>query len=360
MNPNSIIAELQRHTCKAGGPAAVENAVARGQAFAQVWREEREKIIPVWNAGSGTASIDSSLKRVAIMQETIRAFAIRMVALRKLATVFSAVPLQGTDEIEVPYYPLQTTASSTKNVADNGNPAYTFTQGTTTNSKKITVSTHKYQPMDYSSTTFQRQPWFNAVKLSTMNMERLAVDVLTDILGVVTVANFSTLAAKSIAAGNIQSDDIVDLETAANDAHWPSMGRLLFVSTTIDGALKKDPAYKLALNIGGSETIREGRLPNLSGFDYAFMANFPDNGEKLHGFAAFQSAILTAFCPVDPAPGVRQQLVSYDIVTDPETGISLNHRHWGVGMDDRDYEVVECNYGFAAGVPAALKRLTYP
>jgi hypothetical protein len=128
----------------------------------------------------------------------------------------------------------------------------------------------------------------------------------------------------------------------------------------VDNTLQKDPEYKLALNIGTTSVIQEGKFPNLSGFDCAWIPNLPDNGEKLIGFAAFASGILSAFAPIDPAPGVRQQLVAYEVVTDPMTGVSFNYRHWGVGMDDRDYEVIECAYGYAAGVPAAIKRICAP
>ena len=57
---------------------------------------------------------------------------------------------------------------------------------------------------------------------------------------------------------------------------------------------------------------------------------------------------------------MRQQLVAYEIATDPATGISLNYRHWGVAQQDRDYEVIESAYGYSDVVAAAIKRLTKP
>jgi hypothetical protein len=141
---------------------------------------------------------------------------------------------------------------------------------------------------------------------------------------------------------------------------WPIIGRSLIVDSLMDDALQSDSSYKLALNIATPSVIQEGTFPKLSGFDYAFIPNLPDNGEGLIGFAAFVSGILTAFSPIAPATGVRAQLVSYEVVTDPASGISFNYRHWGVAADDRDYEVVESAYGYAAGVPAAIKRFCAP
>jgi hypothetical protein len=141
---------------------------------------------------------------------------------------------------------------------------------------------------------------------------------------------------------------------------WPEIGRSLIVDSTVDDSLNKDSAYKLALNIGTTSVIQQGVMPMLSGFEYAWMPSLPDNGEKLIGFAAFASGILTAFCPIDPAAGVRAQLYAYEIVTDPATSISLNYRHWGVAADDRDYEVIEAAYGYEAGQPEAIKRICQP
>jgi hypothetical protein len=134
----------------------------------------------------------------------------------------------------------------------------------------------------------------------------------------------------------------------------------LIVDSSVDTALQKDPAYKLAMNFGGAEVLRQGQLPNLSGFSYAFMPTLPANGEGLIGFATFISAILAAFAPVDPAPGVRAHLRAYEVVTHAPTGISFNYRHWGDAQADRDFEVIECAYGYKAGEAAALKRLTAP
>jgi len=280
--------------------------------------------------------------------------------LRLFSTRFQNVPLEGTDQVAVAYYPLQTAASQDFTNGDGtGGTGYQFGQATNTQSKLITVNKRKYQPLDYSSYEFRRQPWFDALKLGKINAEKLGVDILTDILSVISAANFGA-AVKNQQASAFTSDDIVDLRGAANLLSWPDGGRSLIVESTVDLALQKDPSYKLALNIGTTSVIQEGRFPNLSGFEYAWMPNLPQNGENLIGAIAYASAILSAFAPIAPAAGVRQQLVAYEIATDPATGISLNYRHWGLAQADRDYEVIESAYGYQAGVANALRRLTHP
>ena len=355
-DPRNSIGALTDMARLGESPSAVACAVELGQRRAALWAAERERILPVLNLAA-TNTVDAGLKRVAVLSETIRDFATRVLPLRLFATVFSNTPLQGTDTIAVPYYPLQTAASSNRTTSSI--PSYVFGQATTTNKALITVNKLKYQPLDYSSAEFQRQPFFDAVRLGKINAEKLAVDVITDILSVVTAANYGAPGHTTSAAA-VTSDDIVDLRGACNSANWPDSGRSLIVDSSVDTALQKDSAYKLALNIGTASVIQQGKFPNLSGFEYAWMPSLPDNGEKLIGFAAFTSGILAAFAPVQPSPGVRNQLVAYEVVTDPATGISFQYRHWGVAMDDRDYEVIECAYGYQAGVANAVKRIVSP
>ena len=340
------------------GANCVQNAAQLAPNIAQTYAAERQGLLAAVQNSGATNSIDAALKRVLILQETVRDFAIRVLPLRLFSTVFSAVPLEGAATVEVPYYPLQAAASSDFTDGDGtAGSGYQFGQSTSTYKKEIVVNKRKYQPLDYSSNEFRRQPWFNALRLGRMNMERLGIDILTDILSVITVANFGAPIKSLGNAANYTSDDVVDLRGTANGLYWPDVGRGLLVDSSIDTALQKDGAYKLALNIGTPSVIQEGRFPNLSGFDYAWMPNFPTNGQGTLGVMAFASAILSAFAPIDPAPGVRSQLVAYNVAVDPATGISLNYRHWGLAQADRDYEVIECAYGYAAGVPNALRRL---
>jgi len=352
-DPAAIAAKLTAMRC--GSPAY---SIDRANFMSQLSPDERGAFVahqlsaPV---NATTVTIDSALKRVAILNETIRAFATRILPLRLFATAFQNVPLQGTDEVVVPYYPLQTAASTNW----NGSTGYAFADTVTTSMKKITVNKRKYQSIDFGSDTLRRQPAFNVAQLGTMNAEKLAVDVINDVLSVVTASAFGS-AALTTAAAAITSDDIIALMGACNDAHWPDAGRGLIVDSAVNTALMKDTAYKLATNIGGTEVVRGGRLPMLSGFEYAWMPNLPTNSEKLIGFACFMSGILAAFCPVEPSPEVRNSLAAYEVVTDPASGISLNYRAWGDADLDRSKQVIECAYGYVAGEAAAIKRICTP
>ena len=104
--------------------------------------------------------------------------------------------------------------------------------------------------------------------------------------------------------------------------------------------------------------LRTGSLGNISGFETFRSPRIPGNGENLVGMAIHPAGLLVATSPIQPASGVLRQLVSYDVVTDPDTGITFEYRYWGQAQTDKDFEVIEANYGYAAGNPDAIKRIT--
>lgn len=310
----------------------------------------------VQNSSATANTIDAGLQRNVIMKEAVRAFARIALPLRAFSTVFENVALQGTDTVKVPYYPLPTNANSSYDYTTDA--GYTHGQSTVTQAKEIIISRRKYQPLDYSSQELRRQPAFDPAQLVRLAAETLAYNVLIDVLSCITVANFGS-AVKVIPEKAITVDDLADIARECTDAHWPLSGRSLIVSSAYDAQLKKDDSIKLALNIAGSEVLREGRVPNIAGFDYFVLPAFPTNNENLGAIAVFKSAIGFVSAPVAPAPAVASQLYRNETVSDDATGISLSYRAWGVPDRDQVKEVIECAYGFAPLVTAALKRVCF-
>ena len=307
------------------------------------------------NAAATSNAIDSGLKRAAILKEVAREFARIALPLKAFTSVFSNVPLQGDDTVKIPFYPLTSAANSTYDYTTTD--GYTHAQGTVTNVKTITIDRRKYQPLDFTSQELARQPQLRIVQLAKLAAETLAFNVLMDVLSVVTAANYGPAGLIRPHAA-IQSDDLSDLYGTVSDLNWPASGRSLIVGTGYDVQLKKDPAIKLGLNLGGSEVLREGRVPNICGFDYFTMPNFPHNNEGLGGFVVARDAIFFATAPIEPAPAVRQLLSAYETVVDEATGIALTWKEWGDCDRDRSKSVIEIAYGFSVGNPAALRRIT--
>ena len=335
-------------------PVAIRNGAL---AVAQAVEKHRGKLIPVYNANN----ISADLKRALILSESMRAFKRRIVPLNIFAHTYQNVPLEGTDTVIVPYYPLATTASIEFSQTDG----YVFTYGTQTLSKKITVggvadgvtNGRLYQPLTFSAWEFARQPWLDVAKLAMMAAEQLSIDLFNNVCSPILKANFGN-AVKSTPAAGFFADDVADIEVACNQADWPEVARNLVLDSAYYGNLLKDPYVKAFLNIGDTGPIRQAKIGGLYGFEETIQCpRIPTNGENLVGFAAFPSAILVATAPIMPAPGERRLMLSYDVMIDPDTGASFQYKYWGEPQKSADREVIEVCFGKDLGELAALKRI---
>lgn len=321
----------------------------RARETAMVIQANRKRLESVL----ATNTIDPTLKRTVILNDVMRAFQRRLLMFNVFTTKFESVPLQGTNKVAVPFYDLDTVAA-TDYVAATG---YTFAEDTNVGVREVTVNKRKYKSMDFTSDTFRRQPYFRPDTAMLLKAEQLAVNVWTDILSVITATNFNTVALVR-EPGSFDSDDMAVLQKAADDADWPEIGRAFVGGTGHKQALNQDDAIKHWQNSGSTESLREGSVGRLSGYDVYFSPRIPTNSEDLAAFICLPPAALIATAPILPAPGVRQQLLSYEVVVDPQTGIAFEYRYGADVWKDTDREVVECNYGFAKGNGSALQRIT--
>lgn len=297
-------------------------------------------------------TVDAELNLNVILDSAINAFKRAVFPITMFASVFRDVQLKGTDKVAVPYYPLEGSASRDFDQGDG----YVFDDDSVTQVKEVTINKRKYQPLSITSRDLARLPMLNAQRIGQLKGDKLAYDVLEDILSIITNANYGAAVFTGIASG-FDSDDVVDIRTALNKVPWPTVGRGLMVNPDYDGALLKDNSFKAAYALGTDQAVRTGQLPNVLGFEYAQSNAVPNNSENLVGFASYMSAVLCAFSPIPPADSVRNVLIDYQIATDPATGISIEYRHWGDPDFDTDKRVLEVNYGYDKGETAALKRL---
>ena len=298
----------------------------------------------------GSNAVDAELNLNELLGASIRAFKRAILPLRMFATVFRNVALKGTNKVAVPYYPLEGSASL------DFAGTYVFGDSSNTLSREVAINKRKYQPLKLTGEEMARLPMLNAEMIGALKGEKLAYDVIQDILSSITAATYGA-AIYTGAANTLDSDVITDIRTAVGKLNWPASGRGLLANLDVDGSLLKDKAFLQAYSIGTTDVIKEGRLPRVLGFDYAASNALPTNGEKLIGLAVFSSAILAAFSPIEPPADVRSLMTAYEIIDDADTGISLEYRQWGEPGTDTSKRVLECNYGFSFGETDAMKRI---
>lgn len=298
-------------------------------------------------------ALAAGLQVTEILDAALLAFRKQIIPIRIFAHAFRKgdQPLRRGKTMEVPYYPIEGTAS--KDFDEDG---YDFTgAGPNAEVREVIVNKRKYQPLVTTSEELRRYN-FDPVALGTMKGNRLASDVVTDILSLVTAANYGAAAFTGLAS-TFDADDVADIQLACDLAKWPTSMRSLIIGSAYNTALVKDNAIQAEYASGTTDPLYEGRMSRLSGFDVHPSTEIPANGENLIGMAVYPSAILVGFSPIEPDASVKNKLEAYEVVEDPETGIFIEYRCWGDPDLDVRKEVIEVNYGYAKGEAAAIKRL---
>lgn len=326
-----------------------EQAKDRGRLRAEIINKNFARIWPLMN----TNTVSSDLKRTVILQQMIRAFAVKVLPLQAFCTVFNGVRLEGTDKVAVPYFPLISTTPTDFN-ASNGYDTFTDTNS---DAKTVTVDVRKYLGLSWTSSELARQPFMDVGIGGMLIAEQLATKVVDNVLAAILAATY-TNAPYAQPAAAFDSDDVAELKGAADLLNWPGAGRSLVLNSAYDVNMLKDLSVKNAMAFGDNGPIREGRIVRIGGFDYYPDARVPANAQNLQGFITFKSAMLVAFSPVNPTVEVRQQLSRYEVVVEPTTGAQLEYRMWGDATKDTTREIVESNFGKVAGEATALTRIT--
>ncbi len=208
-------------------------------------------------------TISSELQLVEVLNLVMRAFKRRILPVLAFSTVFRNVQLQGTNTVAVPYYPLFSDPATDY----DPNVGYVTTGSNGTQVRDVTINRRKYMSLSLTSADFRRQPQLRPDQLMTLRAEKLAEDVITDIFSIVTAANYGA-AVCNVASSAFNSDNVIDIRGSANAAMWPKTGRSLVLDTEFDNALFKDGDVKLAYAVGSDQTIRDGEIGRLLGFDY--------------------------------------------------------------------------------------------
>ena len=340
------------------GTEAWKNSMPSGSqitAFARnrcrVLNANRAKLSGWAMNANTTNNIDAGLQRQVILNEPIVEFRRRLTPLSVFCTRFNNVVLEGSDKVDVPYYPLEA-AASTDWAADTG---YTFGD-TTTNAKEITINKRKFQGVQLTSSQIRRQPFLNMQQLVTMKVGKLASDVVADVMSTVTIAHYPTTAAQAFALATIDLTTCLTAQANADIAKWPDIGRSLLLDSTAAAVLASDTRL-MFLNAGVAGAVTKGEIPEVAGFAFHRVPSFPTNSEKLIGITCFMSGLLIGTSPIMPAPDVLARLTSYDAIIDDQTGMSFEYRRWGLAQSDSSYETVEANYGYQVGQAAAIQRL---
>jgi hypothetical protein len=296
-------------------------------------------------------TIDSQLQLTEILDSALTAFKRSVVSLNAFSTVYRDVSLKGDDTVDVPYYPLATDASASRDAAGSYKALVTDTD---TQTKTITINKNKVQGLSFTGREVSRQPVFDPVKHGQIKGEKLGYDIVADVLSVVTKANFSGNTIAATTAANFDEEDVADLAQDCEEAEWPKTPRSLILNPAFHYNLVKQPAL-IDLSQSGSNVLNTGMLPNIMGFD-----TYCSNGVPTNNGTATACTFANAS---DVFTDVAHGLTNNDIVqlagTAVPTGFSTSTDYYVISATDDTFQLSATEGGAAVDASDDGTDVTY-
>lgn len=182
--------------------------------------------------------------------------------------------------------------------------------------------------------------------------------LVADLCALVLNSNFAGKTVKALGAGGDGFDrkQLVGVGTALSKRGVPPLGRFALLNPDYYGSLSMDITMLQVMLGAGAQAVSTGRLPQIHGFDVSEFVDLPGNSENLVGFAGARTALAIATrIPDDPGQGESNCRIS--VVSDAQTGLSLQVREWynpDLAQFRRSYTLM---YGVAVGQDDALQRI---
>lgn len=170
-------------------------------------------------------------------------------------------------------------------------------------------------------------------------------NVMSSVLSVFTNANHANFTV--VSAANFDADAVSTLSQNLSVLKVPRANRSIICSPAYFGPLTRDNAIQSALAYGGSEAIREHRIPRLHGFNvYDYNGTIPTNSRNMAAVAFTPMSVAMAARPVVQP---RSWYGSVQDIVEPISGLPMQVREFYDGSELR-FEW-HLNWGVAAGTP---------
>jgi hypothetical protein len=292
------------------------------------------------------ATINSALNDKLLAQTALEALTADLENLSIFTTSYSNEVVRRGSTVEVPLV-----ANLTATTFDN---SYEETGGTL-NTVSVSVDTHKVVTVSLSDTEYSKSSVAEITKFAFQQGRALAQAVLTDVYSLfVTTAGGAAQFAASIT--NLSAFTITNARTlrkALSDSKVPLVGRNLVLNTALYDSLLSQPGLLDASQFGTRDTIADARVPRILGMNVYESLILPANGISLSAMAVHQNAAVVAIRALEPqAPS---EYLAAQVVTDPQSGITIGMRRHYSTASGRHFVSFECVYGKASAITAAAK-----
>ena len=238
----------------------------------------------------------------------------------------------------------------------SGSSAFTYAAGYSgagngVTGKDITLNSLLYQPVSLTDADFAQLSPEVVARLGRVAGAKLGADVVSaSFAAVISQANFA-LSGSYTSTNFTGAIALADLDKQANDQKWPEADRSIICGTTLWQSLLNNSAVNAAYAYGGSEAVRDGRIPSVFGFK-PYKVNTPlPNSDT--GFAVNPQAILLGQAWHQPR-GEANTIVNSAMGSDAKTGLTIGFRSWYDPSKATTVSIIDCLFGVAKGDGTAL------
>jgi hypothetical protein len=290
-------------------------------------------------------SFGSGTNNVVVAQTFLNAFAKALSPVGAFSTNFSDAAAQPGDTIKVGIETYPNVAAATKAT----HAAYAE-QDIDSTIASLTLGQPVYVSLSLDDVERASSTLLNLENFMAAKANHLARTVYQTILADVTNVNYSSKV--TVASGDFDIDDVIDMKDLLDDLDVPQDGRSLVLSYAYINNLLKDNTLSNNFNAGPAP-LRQGVVGNLLGMDVYGTAAIPANSENLTGFACHRSAMAVAMRYLQPGPGNTYSEAMP--VSDAESGITLGMRRWYENSTGVDQMVFECVFDSAVAQNALAR-----
>lgn len=290
-----------------------------------------------------------------IVQDAFPAFRDTLTAMSGFSTSFAAEASRKGATINVPVASARTAASR----ADGA--TYEVGTGNTIASVIVTLDQQYHVPWyvtDGEDAKTTVKIWEASAREATA---ALAKNIYQAGLAKFVKATYGDTASDKlvVAAASFDLDDLVDLDALLSAKG--AVGQRTFLCTLAYGsALKKDNQIQDVSAFGSDSVIRSGlfgvSMYGVRAYETnAFPAGITGGSELTGGILAVPSALAMGIRPVQPLD--TSKLLAFEIVSDPDTGLSFGYRRWYNETTGTMWGTVEALYGFIAAQTTGAVRV---
>jgi hypothetical protein len=293
----------------------------------------------------------TNVKDIKVAQRALMPFTANLLPVTAFSTDFSPLPADKLDTVRVPLVGAPSTSSDfAGDYAANADSTVTVVP--------VTLNRHKYKTVHVTAKESAETAMGVLETLVEAAAQQLAQDVLVDIFGCITAANFGAPGITALAATAFDYKKVLSLREACGNAKMPPNPRSLVLDSGYYTSMLADDIVAKSFNLNlNAPAVTEGMVKRIAGFNLHETTLIPsDHAEKLVGFAAHSSAVAVAMRYLQPVAEYQES----GAVTDPATGMTFGYLRFTDTRSNKIFVTLECLYGFAPAKTDALKRIVKP